>query len=184
MKTTVKIALFVLLVFPAGMTSGKEPVKSEGAKIGFIRLEEVFQGYYRTEQVLGRLKTELQDKEDEMRKLSDEIKQMEDEMYLLSPEGRKKKEAAVQERKLLFRKMKQDGEDEMSTKILAAKEKIYQEIARVVKDKARDRGYSFVFTEKVMSYPLVVYGDPAADMTDEVLVELNKGRDKATPKPE
>ena len=184
MKTTVKIALFVLLVFPAGMTSGKEQVKAAELKIGYIRLEEIFQSYYRTEQVLGQLKTELQAKEEEIRKLGEEIKQMEGEMYLLSPEGKKKKEAVVKARKLQFRRIKQESEVLISDKILAAKEKLYQEIVRVVKEKGRARGYAFVFTEKVMNYPLIIYGAPGCDLTDEVLGELNRGQDKAITKSE
>jgi Skp family chaperone for outer membrane proteins len=173
MKIAIKIALLVLLVFPAGLTSGKEPVKKEGVKIGYIRLEEVFQGYYRTEQVLGQLKIELKEKEDEMQKLADEIRQMEEEMYLLSPEGRKKKEEGVQKRKLLFRKLKLDGEEKMAVKIQAAKDKLYDAIALVVKEKARIHGYGYVLNDKVMSYPLVIYGDSSFDLTEEVLAELN-----------
>lgn len=180
MKLTIKITLLLLLASTlGGVAYGKSEEKGKAKaaelKIGYIRLEEIFQSYYRTEQVLGQLKTELEAKEEEIRKLGEEIKQMEAEMYLLSPEGKKKKAAVVKARRLQFRRIKRESEVLMSDKILAAKEKLYQEIARAVKEKGRARGYAFVFTEKVMSYPLIIYGAPDCDLTDEVLGELNKG---------
>jgi outer membrane protein len=61
---------------------------------------------------------------------------------------------------------------------------IYDEILVVVKEKAKADGYDFIFDKSGMSLstvPVLIYYKDAVDVTDLIIVELNKGAPAAAP---
>jgi outer membrane protein len=61
---------------------------------------------------------------------------------------------------------------------------IYDEILVVVREKSKTEGYDFVFDKSGMSLstvPVLIYYKDAVDITDQVIVELNKAAPAAAP---
>jgi outer membrane protein len=63
---------------------------------------------------------------------------------------------------------------------------IYDEILVVVKEKAKAEAYDFIFDKSGMSLstvPVLIYYKDAVDITDQIIVELNKAAPAASAAP-
>jgi len=153
----------------AGPAAPAAPAASAAIKIGCVNLDEVMRGYGKAERMLARLESEMKEKEAETEKLVAEIKKLKAEKDLLSSEARMKKEEEILEKTMALKKFRQDVEESLEMRIATERKKLEKEIRDTVQAKAKAMGYSLVFVGE-----LVLYKDPALDITKEVLAELNK----------
>lgn len=179
--------LLLFLISTAFVLSAEE-------KNAVIDMDRVFREYYKTKIVEANLKRQADIYKEYAVKLQEEIKRLQAEfielrdaslnVVLTDATRESKRLAAVDKYKLLTSK---EGElkdynrekqaqlrDDQDTQ----RGKILNDIKTVVKNQAVLSGYKMVFDSKAVSVtglPVVIYADPAADITESVLKELNAG---------
>ena len=182
MKTIIMILAVIALLLPLAGRGEDAPAAAPAApdalaapaapvavKIGCVNLDDVMRGYGKAERMLARLEGEMKEKEAETEKLVAEIKKLKAEKDLLSSEARMKKDEEIQEKAMALKKFRQDVEASLEMRIASERKKLEKEIRDTVQAKAKAMGYSLVFVGE-----MVLYKDPALDITKDVLAELNK----------
>jgi len=170
--------------------------------IGFIDMERVFQGYYKTARDDAAFKTQKEAYEQEAKRVAEEIeliKTKRDEHrdaslnIALSDDARKQHRQKVEESDGLYQEKKRELQvflkkidKELQGKYLALRQAIVDEISTFVRSYAEREGVKAVIDTSGMSrnmIPVVVYFEPSLDLTDIVLTELNRGHEDELPKP-
>ncbi|MBT3379666.1 MAG: OmpH family outer membrane protein [Lentisphaerae bacterium] len=174
-----------------------------GDGIGFIDMERVFQGYYKTARDDSAFKTQKEAYEGEAKRIAEEIeliKTKRDEHrdaslnIALSDDVRKEHRQKVEESDALYQEKKRELQGflkkidkELQGKYLQLRQGIVDEISTFVRSYAEREGLKAVIDTSGMSrnmIPVVVYFEPASDLTDTVLTELNRGHEDELPKPD
>ncbi len=138
-------------------------------KIGYVDFIKVFNNYEKTIQLEQELEKKREEKQQEREKLVDEIRKLKEEMELLSEEGRKKKQAEMNEKlKKLQEFDRQASKNLLKEKDDAARE-IIEEFDALIKQIGKEDGYNFILNER-----FILYGEDQYDLTDRVLETLNK----------
>lgn len=182
--------LVILVVLMGGLMS------AQGAdlKFGVVDLGKVFAEFYKTKDASAKFKDNVSKAQQEVnerwsvyKNLLGDIQKLQKEASdpILTGEARAKKAAEFQEKGKELRALEQEiGEfqnrrqGQLKQEDLQIRKGLYDEIMVVVKDKAKADGYDFVFDQSGISInnmvPMLVYYKDAADITDQVIVELNK----------
>jgi outer membrane protein len=103
---------------------------------------------------------------------------------IMTPDARAKKAAEFEDKGKELRALEQEiGEaqnrrsGQLKQEDMQIRKGIYDEILVVVRDKSKSEGYDFVFDKSGMSLstvPILIYYKDAVDITDQIIVELNK----------
>ena len=174
-----------------------------GEAIGFIDMERVFQGYYKTARDDAAFKTQKEAYEQEAKRIAEEIeliKAKRDEHrdaslnIALSDDVRKQHRQKVEESDGLYQEKKRELQTflkkidkELQGKYLELRQGIVDEISTFVRSYAEREGLKAVIDTSGMSrnmIPVIVYFEPASDLTEIVLTELNRGYEDELPKPD
>ena len=167
------IALLIVLFFGAGANLVAEEAGSSGNfKFAWIDLEKVIQGYYKNEPIVAKLEKEKEEKEEEIKKLIEEIKVMEGKMALMTESGRRKQEKEIARKRLAVSTLIQEAERDLGLLEIAEMEKMIEEVKERAAKLAEKNGYTFIFLSNT-----ILYKDPALDLTEKLLEELNKKKD-------
>jgi outer membrane protein len=104
---------------------------------------------------------------------------------IMTQDARAKKGMEFEEKGKELRSLEQEiGEaqnrrnNQLKQEDMSIRKGIYDEILVVVKEKAKADGYDFIFDKSGMSLstvPVLIYYKDAVDVTDLIIVELNKG---------
>ena len=190
MKKLLLLAGFflVLAVFAA------DPRAAFMQRIAVVDMDRLFREYYKTKIVEANLKRQADLYKDYALKLQEEVKRLQAEfvelrdaslnMVLTEATRENKRLKAMEKYRELTRKegelkdynrekqaQMRDDQDTQRTKIL-------NDIKTVVRNQAVLAGYNFVLDSNAASIsglPVIIYAQPAADITDPVLKELNAG---------
>lgn len=110
---------------------------------------------------------------------------------IMTPDARAKKAAEFEEKGKELRSLEQEiGEaqnrrtNQLKQEDMQIRKGIYDEILVVVKEKAKADSYDFIFDKSGMSLstvPVLIYYKDAVDITDQIIVELNKNAPAAAP---
>jgi outer membrane protein len=110
---------------------------------------------------------------------------------IMTGEARQKKAVEFEEKGKELRSLEQEiGEaqnrrsSQLKQEDMSIRKGIYDEILVVVREKSKTEGYDFVFDKSGMSLstvPVLIYYKDAVDITDQVIVELNKAAPAAAP---
>lgn len=165
-----------------------------GEKIATVDMDKLFREYYKTKIVEANLKRQADIYKEYALKLQEEIKRLQTEfielrdaslnVVLTEATRESKRLAAMDKYKLLTAKEGelQDYNREKQAQLRddqdTQRAKILEDIRTVVKNQAVLGGYRLVVDGKSLSLtglPVVIYSDPALDITDSVLKELNAG---------
>jgi outer membrane protein len=166
--------IFIMIFFvTASLSRGGEASSLTEMKIGWVDLDKVFHGYYKTEEVLKKLEEDLKSKEGQIEKMAEEIITLKKEMELLSESGRLQKEKEIVEKRTALRDLKAEAEIDLNKKIFSEKEKLLEEIIEKIEEKGKAEGYTYIFRGE-----LLLYSEGALDLTDDIIAELNKGEEK------
>lgn len=172
MKKTL-IALLIILFFGAGENLiAEEAVPSGNSKFAWVDLKKVIQGYHKTEPIVERLEKAKQRKEDEIKKLVDEIKIMEAKVGLMNESGRRQQEKEIAQKRLAASTLIQEAERDLNLLEFTEMEKVIGEIKERAAELAKESGCTFIFLSEAL-----LYKDPALDLTEKLLEELNKKKD-------
>ncbi len=160
----------VYLLYKTTGNAGAAPVK-----IGFVRSEQILQQYKPALAVQQQLQKETADAQKDLEKRYKELQAMDADikkksqiltMQALAPQIEK-----MQRKQNEFLQLQQSIQQQVSQKQTEMLEPIFQDISNFINKYGRDNGYAVVFGTPVEG--IIVYGDPANDLTETIVSELN-----------
>lgn len=161
-----KLPIFILLLaFSMGV--------SAAGKTGFINakmlLEKSPQAIAASEQLQG----QFGEREQSLRKLAEEIKQMEatykNDSAIMSAEQKQKAQDNIVQNKRRLQFEQQSLKEDLQAKQRELLKSVQAEIREVIQAYGAKHGFEFIFTDSS-----IAYASEAADITDEILLELQK----------
>jgi outer membrane protein len=187
------LLVFVLSLAWAWEAWGQEGPE-ENPKTALVNIQELFQGYYKTDQAEEQINIERARIQKENNALVQRIKGLDKSLRELTQalqaadleEDQRKslrREAGLrfQEREMLERKRSatvQAQHRELNQKMIARMKGILREIRRVIEEMADETGYDYVFDVDGLNssqVPFVLYAKDATDITALIREELRKG---------
>ncbi len=170
-------------------------------KFGVVDMSKAFSEFYKTKKAAEEFKANVEKAQKEMNARWETYKGLMEEMQrmkkvisdpIMTPDARAKKAAEFEEKGKELRTLEQEiGEaqnrrsNQLKQEDMSIRKGIYDEILVVVKEKAKGENYDFIFDKSGMSLstvPVLIYYRDAIDITDQIVVELNKGAPAAPAK--
>jgi outer membrane protein len=189
--------LITLAAFSAGSTA---LLAQPAVKLVVVEMAKVYDNHYKTEEANAKFRdaeSKAQEQIEELKKqgqiLVDEYKELVEQSKntLLTAEARAKAEADSQKKlEDIQRKQSdvqgfvQNTQRSLQQRIKTHRDLLLEEISKVVTDIARRNGATLVVDKSgptLFGIPSVLYADPAYDITDTVLAEVNKDRPAPAP---
>jgi outer membrane protein len=169
-------------------------------KMAIIDMEKVFQEYYKTKIGDANLKRQAEIFKDYSDKLADSLQKLQDEFkslrdasqnIVLSDAERESRRLAAQdkyrqvtEKEAELRQYSRDKQRQLRDDFEKMRLEIIDEIKRVVKERCALDGSSLVLDKSGMTLnniPAIIYFNPALDITDSVIKDLNRGHESEKP---
>jgi outer membrane protein len=193
MKSRLSILLTVLLAAQSFAAD---------VKIGLVDLRRAFAEYWRSKDAssklqenLGKAREEINERLAAYKKLMDDVQKRDKERQdpVLNNDARAKIEADLRNKAQELRSLEQDinefkgkRQSQLDEEQRQQAKGIYDEIIKVVNDKAAAAGYDLVLDKSNLgmgAVPFLVYSKAGSvpDFTPEVIVELNKNAPAGTP---
>ena len=152
------------------------PAYGKGLKIGFVDPQKVLDESLFGKEIQKSINEYVQSRqkivdleEKELKKLQEEITKQKD---ILSPEAKKKKEETFQRRFMEYQQkvneLQKEIEHRKAEKLNEFNEKLKEVVTRI----GLEEGYTAIFNNPDMN--LIIYAQPAANITDRVIAEMNK----------
>jgi outer membrane protein len=168
-------------------------------KFGVVDMSKAFSDFHKTKEAAEKFKINLDKAQKEMndrwsvyKNLMTDMQKLKKEASdpIMTQDARAKKGMEFEEKGKELRSLEQEiGEaqnrrnSQLKQEDMSIRKGIYDEILVVVKDKAKAEGYDFIFDKSGMSLstvPVLIYYKDAVDVTDLIIVELNKNAPAAT----
>jgi outer membrane protein len=166
------VAFFLLLALPLSALA------ADSAKIGSVDIQKVLllsdAGKEAKDQLsakAAKYEGEKNTKEDELKKLKGEL---EKQGLVLSESARSAKERDYQQRLKEYQRFLKDAQDDLQAKNDEFTGKLVDEIVKVAQAYGRQHAFTAIFVKSES----MVYLDPSADLTEEVLKAFNASRKK------
>ncbi|MEN3944207.1 OmpH family outer membrane protein [Prosthecobacter sp. SYSU 5D2] len=169
-------------------------------KFGVVDMSKAFSEFHKTKKAAADFKGNVDKAQSEMndrwavyKNLMTDMQKLKKEASdpIMTPDARAKKAAEFENKGQELRALEQEIGEQQNRRSTQLKQEdvqirrgIYDEILVVVRDKAKTEGYDFIFDKSGMSLstvPVLIYYKDAVDITDQIVVELNKGADAAAP---
>lgn len=186
MKTSLRTVL-ALAAFSVTSLAFAQPAP----KIFVVDMAKVFDGHYKTEEQQNKLKSdekkaveELERLDKEIRTMADKFKEQKDQMDnpALTTEARDRAKADATKTMEDIQQKQQEGQQFRANAQRTFQQRIgnfravlIEEISKLATDIAKKKGGTVL-----MDKGSLVYADPAYDITDEVMAEINKSRPPST----
>jgi len=164
-------------------------------KVATADMGKLLEGYYKTDEQMAKIRAEEQKAQTELERMSKELNQVveqykeavdQSKSTLLTPEARAKAESDVAAKMEDIRRRQSDGQNfgtnaqrQIQQRVQNVRSLLLDEIGKKVTEIARAKGATLVVDRSgptFLGIPAVLYVDPAFDITDEVLAEINKDR--------
>ena len=168
---------------------------SSGPSVVYVDLDKVFEEFYKTKLADGQLKEQADQYREERTKMVDDFKQLQDDFKAardeaqdtaLSEEARNARRSAAEEKLVelretenKIRRFEESRRRQLDEQTRRVRSKLVDEIKETVTKLARERGYTSVLDasgENLNGVPTVLYFEPKADITVELITLLNKGK--------
>lgn len=190
-----KIALTLLSIMAVSASAAD-------LKFGVVDMSKAFSDFHKTKEAAEKFKVNLDKAQKEMndrwsvyKNLMTDMQKLKKEASdpIMTQDARAKKGMEFEEKGKELRSLEQEiGEaqnrrnNQLKQEDMSIRKGIYDEILVVVKEKAKADGYDFIFDKSGMSLstvPVLIYYKDAVDVTDLIIVELNKSAPAATAAP-
>jgi outer membrane protein len=187
MKTSLK----TLLALAAFGASALFATAQTAPKIAVIDMAKVFDGHYKTQEEQEKLKVTETKVTEEMSKimkdgqaLAERYKELEEQAKnpVLTADARKaaqedamKQLEEVRKKEQQFAEFRNEMNRSVQQQINSFQQRMFGEISKVASEIAKKKGATILIEKKA-----TIYFDPAYDVTEEVLAEVNKGRPAST----
>lgn len=191
MKRMVKyVCVLGLSMFAVASARGAE------LKVGVINLDRAFNEYYKTKLADAQLKQQADEFNEERKKLIEEYEKLQEQFAKLRDESQnialsesvrsaKRDEAEdklveLRDFESRIRRFDETRRKQLDDQSRRMRKRIVDEILQTANNYAKVRGFQLVLDSSAQSLngvEMVLYADPKLDITDDVLGELNKGKD-------
>jgi outer membrane protein len=187
-----KIALTLLSIMAVSASAAD-------LKFGVVDMSKAFSDFHKTKDAAEKFKVNLDKAQKEMndrwsvyKNLMTDMQKLKKEASdpIMTQDARAKKGMEFEEKGKELRSLEQEiGEaqnrrnNQLKQEDMSIRKGIYDEILVVVKEKAKADGYDFIFDKSGMSLstvPVLIYYKDAVDVTDLIIVELNKSAPAAS----
>ncbi|MFA4991158.1 MAG: OmpH family outer membrane protein [Candidatus Omnitrophota bacterium] len=138
-------------------------------KIGYIDLSRSFDEYQKTKDLDKELEKKGDAKQGEREKIVREIRKMREELELLNKEAKDKKEVDIEAKIKMLQEFDQGAKTDLTQERDNMVKDILKEMNDVIKEYGEKQGYSIIVNDRVL-----LYGDKAMDLTDQVIKILNE----------
>ncbi|GAA5144168.1 hypothetical protein GCM10023213_33730 [Prosthecobacter algae] len=171
-------------------------------KFGVVDMSKAFSEFHKTKEAAEKFKSNVDKAQKEMndrwavyKNLMTDMQKLKKEASdpIMTQDARTKKAASFDEKAKELRTLEQEIGEQQNRRSSQLKQEdvqirrgIYDEILVVVRDKAKTEGYDFIFDKSGMSLstvPVLIYYKDAVDVTDQIVVELNKNAPAASAAP-
>ena len=162
---------------------------SAQTKIVSVDMKKLFDGYWKTKQAQSALETRLVELRKEIKEMTDGLEKTQNEYKQLldqatdqaisADEREKRKQAAgdkakeMSNSKIALDQFQRQAEAQLADQKQRMSSNITTEIRKVVADQAKASGATVVLNANITD--IIVFTDPATDITENVLKELNAG---------
>ena len=168
--------IILAAVLAAGLISiGSPSVFADDFKIGYVDLSRLFDQYYKTQNYDKTLEEKSKGFESERNDKIEKIREAQGKLDLLKEDKRADLQSDIEQMKadlLEFdRQQKADLTKERNEKI----REILLEIEKIVSNYAEKEHYNIILNDRVL-----IYGNPAIDLTQDILSRLNAGHPVST----
>jgi outer membrane protein len=189
------------LITLAALTLGASALFAQTAvKLVVVDMAKVYDNHYKTEEANAKFRDAEQKAQEQVEELNkqgqtlvDEYKELIDQSKntLLTAEARTKAETDaqkkledIQRKQAEVQNFRTNTQRSLQQRIKTHRDLLLEEITKVVNDLAKRQGATLVLDRSgptLFGIPGVLYADPAFDITDTVLTEVNKDRPPAPP---
>ena len=196
MKRVQKMMILALVgCVMLGAAGSVRAQSSSGPSVVYVDLDKVFEEFYKTKLADGQLKEQADQYREERTKMVDDFKQLQDSFKsardeaqdtALSEEARNARRSAAEEKLVelretenKIRRFEESRRRQLDEQTRRVRSKLVDEIKETVTKLARERGYTSVLDasgENLNGVPTVLYFEPKADITVELITLLNKGK--------
>ena len=164
-------------------------------KLIVVDMAKVFDSHYKSEEANAKFREaeqKAQEQSEEIRKqgqaLVEEYKELAEQAKnaLLTPEARAKAEADAQQKGAEIQRKQadlqsflQNTQRSLQQRIKTHRDLLLEEISKTVVEMAKKQGATLVLDKSgptLFGIPSVIYADPAYDITQDVIAEVNKDR--------
>ena len=152
-----------------GVLSPSRAVMSGELKIGYVNLVKVFDNYERTKAADAELEKQGKQKDTELQARLNELKKMREGLELLNEQAREAKTREIEQKTDDLQRFKTNTLREIGRERQKLADTIFVDIQRVIDDYAKANGFSLILQKE----KAVLYGEPAYDVTDEIMKLLN-----------
>jgi outer membrane protein len=170
-------------------------IQAADLRIGVLDMSKVFQEFHKTKSAADKYKgnyekaaQEMQERQAVYKNLATEAQKLQKiaQDPIITPEQRNKHAAELGEKVKEIRSMEMEMQEfaerrqtQLKQEDMQIRKGLYEEILVVVRDKSKAEGFDMVFDKTGVSLstvPIVLYvkEGAATDMTDQLIVELNK----------
>ncbi len=184
--------LLTAAVFAIGSTG---LLAQPALKLVVVDMAKVFDNHYKSEEANAKFRDAeqaAQAQAEELRKqgqiIMDEYRELDEQAKnsLLTPEARnkaaadaQKKRAEIEQKQNEFQSFMQTTQRSLQQRIKTHRDLLLEEISKTVGEMAKKQGATLVVDKSgptLFGIPAVIYADPAFDITDDVIKEVNKDR--------
>ncbi|RPD96496.1 OmpH family outer membrane protein [Aureibaculum marinum] len=162
----------IVLIVALGLFSCQKSVK-----IAYIDVEEIMKEYKGTKDTEEAMKVKSDKLKLELDSLisnwQNKAKAYQDNAPKMSAKARAEREQSLMQEQQQINQRQQTIQQQVQQEGQESLEALSNEISDFVKSYAKEKGYNFVLGTSGTS-GTVIYGDEASDVTDEVLIQLNK----------
>jgi outer membrane protein len=172
-----------ILVFMVTLLLVASSAFAAGGRIAFVDTQTVFDKTKLGKKYQGLLKEYYESRKKILDLDADEIQKLRDDYgkqsAVLKPEARKEREESIGRKINYFEKKRTEFNNELSKKNEELSSEFNQEMMAILKDMAKREKVGMILnrTISVMSkgeIPAVLYGDEDLDLTEKVIVEMDK----------
>ena len=157
------VSMFFVSVMAAGVYAANE------GKIGYVDLSRLFDEYHKTKEYDKVLESKHSELEKVGKEKINKIRESEGRLALLKEDERKMLEGEIDLMKGSAQEFVQQEQSNLTKERNERIREILLEIEKVVSDFAEKEGYDVILNDRVL-----IYGDPAKNLTEEVLTILNQ----------
>lgn len=170
MKKIMIIIAVAILATALGSTASAEEMK-----LAFIHTQKVIletkagkDGYAKLEQIVEDYRQQMQAQEDLIKSMEEELAK---QGKMLSDDARLEKREELQKAYKEYSRLKEDAKAEVANREKALLDKIIDQLADVINQVARDKGYTMILDAEG---PSVLYADESKDISDLIVKEFDK----------
>lgn len=169
---TFKIILVALFVF--GMAVPSVWAANKDGKIAYVDLSRLFDEYHKTKEYDKLLEAKHKQYEAESNTRVEKIREQQAKLDLLKEDKKANLQKQIETMKSDLMAYDQQQKTDLTKERNEKIREILLEIEKIVSGYAEKNGYSLILNDRVL-----IYGDPAEDVTESILGEMNAAAAKS-----